>query len=363
MGCAFTPGMSVKTISLLGRRERTLRVGFVPLTDCAPLVVASELQFFARHGVEVKLHRELGWATVRDKILYGELDAAHAVVGMALAATCGWSSAAVPCVTGMILSANGNAITLSNALFSEGVRDAKSFRNFVLGSHPRRVPTFGIVSPFSSHNFLLRQWLRSGGLNPDRDVRIVVIPPSQVCQNLKTGTLDGFCAGEPWNSIAVQNRLGWTAATSTELSPNHPEKILLVREDFAEKRPAEHLALMAALLEACEWCDQPKNLGEVISLLGRPEYLNLPAKALIAGFNGRYDFGHGRREVIENFITFHRDNANEPTLDTIGWIRKNIADNGFSKIDVPSVELCQRVFRQDLYRQAFQLVRPHANAH
>jgi ABC-type nitrate/sulfonate/bicarbonate transport system substrate-binding protein len=352
---AFLRGMPLKASGRFIRHERKLRVGFVPLVDCAPLVVAFELRLFAKYGVEVKLHRELGWATVRDKIIYRELDASHAVAGMALAATCGWGSVACPCVTGMILNTNGNGITLSNSLFSQGVRDAKSLKRFLLTAHSRKVPTLGTVSPFSSHNFLLRQWLRSGGIDPDKDVNIIIVPPSQVCQNLKAGNLDGFCVGEPWNSLAVQNHLGWTVATSTELSRGHPEKILLVREEFAEKKAGQHLALMAALLEACRWCDQPENLGEIVSLLCRPEYLNLPAKVLLPSLSGRYDYGHGRRELIEEFIVFHQHNANEPTPGKIEWIAEHLADNGFLKVGKPSTELCQRVFRHDLSQQARRL--------
>jgi len=352
---ASSQGMPLKSFGHIVRHERKLRIGFVPLVDCAPFVVAYELKIFAKYGLDVKLHRELGWAAVRDKIIYGKLDASHAVAGMVLAATSGWGSVAAPCVTGMILNTNGNGITLSNALFSQGVRDAKSFKEFLLMANPRKVPTLGTVSPVSSHNFLLRQWLRSGGINPDKEVRIVIVPPPQVCQNLKAGNLDGFCVGEPWNSLAVQNHLGWTVATSTELSRGHPEKILMVREEFAEKRAEEHLALMAALLEACKWCDQPENLSEVVSMLCRPEYLNLPAKVLLPSLGGRYDYGHGRREQIEDFISFHRYNANEPTPGKVDWIAEHLADNGFLKISPPSTELCQRVFRHDLYQQARKL--------
>jgi ABC-type nitrate/sulfonate/bicarbonate transport system substrate-binding protein len=347
--------MSNKSLRDLGQHERRLRVGFVPLVDCAPLVVAFEMGLFAKYGVDVKLCRELGWATVRDKVIYGELDAAQAVAGLALAATCGWGSVASPCVTGMILNTNGNGITLSNLLYAQGVHDAKSFKRF-LQSDAKTIPTLGTVSPFSSHNFLLRRWLRAGGIDPDRDVHIVIVPPPQVCQNLKAGNLDGFCVGEPWNSLAVQSRLGWTVATSTDLSRGHPEKILLVREEFAEKKAEQHLALMAALLEACHWCDQPENVGEIVSMLCRPEYLNLPAKVVMPSLSGRYDYGNGRRETIEDFFTFHRHNANEPTSGQVEWIAEHLVDNGFSKVAKPSRETCQRVFRHDLYHQARKML-------
>jgi ABC-type nitrate/sulfonate/bicarbonate transport system substrate-binding protein len=324
------------------------------LVDCAPLVVASELGLFDKYGLKVKLHRELGWATVRDKIIYGELDAAQAVAGMALAATCGWGSVPSPCVTGMILNTNGNGITLSNLLFAQGVHDAKSFKQF-LRTDAKTIPTLGIVSPYSSHNFLLRRWLRSGGIDPDKDVRIVVVPPPQVCQNLKVGTLDGFCVGEPWNSLAVQNRLGWTVATSVDLFRGHPEKIFIAREDFAAQKTEQYIALMAALLEACEWCDQPENVDELVSLLSRPEYLNMPGKVLLPSLSGRYDYGNGRRETIGDFLSFSRNDANEPTSRKIDWIAESLVDNGVVNISKPSPELCRRVFRSDLYKHARQL--------
>jgi len=334
--------------------ERKLRLGFVPLIDCAPLVVAQELGFFARHDLEVKLCRELGWATIREKIIYGELDAAQAVAGLALAATNGWGSVAVPCVTGMILNTNGNGITLSNLLYAQGVRDAKSFKEFLV-SDAKTIPTLGTVSPFSSHNFLLRGWLRSGGIDPDKDVRIVIVPPPQVCQNLESGNLDGFCVGEPWNTLAVQSRIGWSVATSADLSPGHPEKILLVREEFVEKRAEQHLNLIAALLEACKWCDQSGNLPELVTLLARPEYINLPARTLMPSLSGRYDYGNGRRESIADFVAFHQHNANEPDSQKVDWIADHLADNGFARVPRPTAALCRRVFRRDLFQQARRL--------
>src|SRR5579859_135901 len=239
-----------------GKKTKPLLLGFVPLTDCAPFVMARELGLFAKHGLHVVLKRELGWATIRDKIIYGELDAAHAVAGIGFAATFGLGSIPCPCVTGLVLNLHGNAITLSRELWESGVRDAKTMREAIVKSRGRKVFTLGAVFPFSSHNFLLRQWLAGGGIDPDRDVRIVVVPPPQMVANLEAGHLDGYCVGEPWNSVAVQSHAGWIAATSSELDSQHPEKVLMVRDDFAAKRSEEHVALVAALIEACEFCDQ-----------------------------------------------------------------------------------------------------------
>src|SRR5262249_26411819 len=160
------------------------------------------------------------------------------------------------------------------------VRNNVSLREEIVRSRAEKTFTFGVVSLLSSHHYLLRNWLAQAGINPERDVRIVVVPPSQMVVNLAAGHLDGFCVGEPWNSVAVQQDIGWCAATSAELQPCHPEKVLMVRREFAEKRGAEHLALIAALLEACEFCDVPENQDQIAATLSRPEYVNAPAAAL-----------------------------------------------------------------------------------
>ena len=221
--------------------------------------MAHELGWFKQCGLNVVLSRELGWATIRDKVIHGELEAAHTVAGMPVAATLGLGSIACECLTALVLNLHGNAITLSSDLWKRGVRDGNSLREEIARSRHEKVFTFGVVYPFSSHNFLMRDWLKRAGIRPDRDVRIVVVPPPQMVANLKAGHLDGFCAGEPWNSVAVQSRAGWCVAASAELAPCHPEKVLMVRRDFAEKRESEHLALAAALLDACEFCDAPEN--------------------------------------------------------------------------------------------------------
>src|SRR5215472_11675164 len=236
-----------------GARGSVIRIGFVPLCDCAPLVMAHELGLFAARGLRVELSREVGWATIRDKIVLRELEAAHAPAPMVLGISLGVGSSKVPCVTGLVLNLHGNAVTLSNRLWARGVRDARTLRELIRSNGS--VPSFamGVAFACSSHNFLLRKWLCETGLDPARDVNIVVVPPPQIAANLKTGNLDGYCVGEPWNSLAVNQRAGWITALSQEIAPRHPEKVLLVREEFAESRAEEHEQLIAALLEACEF--------------------------------------------------------------------------------------------------------------
>jgi ABC-type nitrate/sulfonate/bicarbonate transport system substrate-binding protein len=330
-----------------------LKLGFVPLADCAPIVMAQELGLFRKYGLRVMLNRELGWATIRDKVIHGELDAAHALAAMPVAATLGLGSIECECVTALVLNLNGNAITLSDELYRSGVRDGAGLREQIIARRHRKTFTFGIVSQFSSHNFLLGKWLSASGINPGRDVRIVVVPPPQMVTNLKADHLDGFCVGEPWNSVAVQSKVGWCVATSAELNPGHPEKVLMARREFAENRNEEHLALVAALLEACEYCDDAGNHDHLVAVLARPEYVSAPATALRRGFEGNFDFGHGNVRKVPDFTIFHRNNANEPSGDKAAWVFERIRSSGLcrnpSGIDFA---LGRKVFRTDLYDQA-----------
>ena len=335
---------------------RPLRVGFVPLTDCAPLVIAQELGLYRKHGLRVKLERELGWATVRDKIIHGELEAAHALAAMPVAATLGLGSIACDCLTALVLNLNGNAITLSNELWKRGVRDGETLHVEIKRSFRDKILTFGAVFPFSSHRHLLRKWLASHGIDPERDVRIVVVPPPQMAANLKAGHLDGFCVGEPWNSVTVQSRAGWCVATSAELDPGHPEKALMVRREFAVKHAHEHVALVAALLEACEFCAAPENHGRISATLARPEFVGVPAEILRRGMGGKLRFGRENVQALADFCVFYGSGANEPAGDKAAWALELIRASGLCA--APSVldfNLARRVFRADIFDQAVRL--------
>jgi ABC-type nitrate/sulfonate/bicarbonate transport system substrate-binding protein len=338
-------------------KTKSLRLGFVPLSDSAPLVMAQELGLFAKYGLHVELRREVGWASIRDKIIYGELDAAHALAPMPFAATLGLGSIPCECLTGLVLNLNGNAITLSNQLWKQGVRDARSLKMEIDRSRGSRTYTFGAVFPFSSHNFLLRQWLASGGINPDTDVRIVVVPPPSMFANLKSGNLDGYCVGEPWNTMAIQSGLGWAVTTSARLSPGHPEKVLMVRRDFAETHQAEHLRLLAAVMEACSYCDVPANREHIINTLAQPQYVNAPVECLRHSLSGSFDFGHGHVESLPDFTIFHGNDANEPSSDKAAWVVNQLLRSGLIK-DRSNIQnaLNWKVFRADIFDQARQLV-------
>ncbi|HZT23119.1 MAG TPA: CmpA/NrtA family ABC transporter substrate-binding protein [Verrucomicrobiae bacterium] len=351
--------MNVKRPSANGlAAQQPLRLGFVPLTDCAPLVMAQELGLFRKYGLRAVLSREPGWATIRDKVIYGELDAAHAVAGMPFAATLGLGSIPCDCLTALVLSQHGNAITLSADLWRRGVRDGATLRQEICSQRApggEKTFIFGAVSSFSSHCFLLRQWLEAAGIPLGRDTRIVIVPPPQMAAHLKAGHLDGFCAGEPWNSAAVQAQDGWVVTTSAELAPGHPEKVLMVRRDFAEQRPEEHLALVAALWDACKWCDAPENREQLVATLARPDYVNASAVTLWRGLEGRLDCGHGRVRTVPDFLLFHRDGANEPSANKAAWVLQHLRNSGLCpNPSALNAELGRRVFRADLFNQAVQ---------
>ena len=336
-------------------RPRPLRLGFVALSDSAPVIMAKELGLYAKYGLKVELHREVGWATIRDKVLYGELDAAHAPAGLVVAASCGLGSVQVECLTGLVLNLNGNAITLSQSLWKKGVKDGQTLRREV--THSDEFYTFGVVHAYSSHSLLLRQWLRSHRIEPDRDVRIVVVPPAQVHANLKAGHLDGYCVGEPWNSLAVLTKTGWCVATSEEIAPRHPEKVLMVRRDFAERSEHEHLLLIAALLEACAFCARPENRERLMETLAEPEYVGVPIQALRMGMAGTFDYGNGRIEKHSSFHLFAGEGVNEPTADKAAWVVQNLLTSGVVKD--PTLIPKDRAgdwFRADLFKKAVQLL-------
>lgn len=338
---------------------RPLRLGYLALTDAAPFAVAAESGGFARHGLRVKLSREVGWATIREKLIYGELDAAPAPAPMLWSAQLGLGCPPCPVLTALVLNLHGNAITLSTRLWREGVRDGASLRAEALRRRGERRITLGVVFPFSSHHLLLRQWLQAAGLVPERDVRIVIVPPAQTLHNLAVGTLDGYCAGEPWGSLAVQAGEGWCPTWSATLAPGHVEKVLMVRAEFARRRADEHAALVAALAEAAAWCDQPSNRQQLAKLLSTRPWLNQPESAIRPALLGRFDCGHGRVESVPDFHVFARGDANAPTRARATALQAELVAADLLPRALLTPDLPRRLFREDLYREAIARSLPH----
>ncbi|HAX80706.1 MAG TPA: bacitracin ABC transporter ATP-binding protein [Cyanobacteria bacterium UBA11372] len=258
-----------------GLEKVNLSIGFVPLTACAPVAIAKEKGFFAKHGLdEVSLVRETSWRGIVDGISGGYLDGAQMPSGMPLWLTLGGNdNRPTPTVTSLTMSRNGNGITLCKRFYDQGIYSLKEFKRMLL-EFPASQHRMGVVHPSSMHNLLLRYWLATGGIDPDRDVQLKNIPPAQMVVDLQGGTIDGFCVGEPWNTRAAMDGVGFTVATDLEIWPGHPGKVLGVREEWADAYPNTHVALIKALLEACRYCADPAHEQEVCKILAEREYLS-----------------------------------------------------------------------------------------
>lgn len=335
------------------RSQRQIHLGFIALSDAAPVLVAQEHGLFARRGLDVVLHREVGWATLRDKVIYGDLDVASGLAGMLVATQLGLGCPASDVMTACVLSENGNAITLSRALWEAGARDASSLRAEVRRRHGEGKLTFGVVFPWSSHHLMLREWLRAGGVEPERDVRVVVVPPAQMYRNLAAGTIDGFCAGEPWNSLCVREGAGVVVACSVSQNLGHMDKVLMASARFAAARGDDHVALIASLVEACSWCDEPQNRPELLPLLARPEHLNVAEAVLAPALVGPFDCGGGRSAPATEFIRFSREETNVPTpARGTALIRRMAASGIIPASAADDASLARRLFREDIFRHA-----------
>lgn len=334
------------------KNPNRLRLGFVALTDAAPIIAASEFGHFKRNGLEVELSREIGWATMRDKVLYGELDAAHALGGMLFSTALGVDSPAGDVVTACVLSLHGNAITLSRGLWDSGVRTPQALRDEIRRVRSVRKLHFGVVYPSSFHHVQLREWMRTGGIDPDHDVRIVIVPPAQMFRNLAAGTIDGCCVGEPWNSLAVAKGAGRIVTWSARQFPAHIEKVLMVRSTFAENRAVEHSALIRALVSACAWCDEPQNRKELVRLLAEPRHLNLPAEYIAPALTGPFSIDGQSTIPADDLIIFHRNDANAPRLDRADALFQQLVDSGVLPAAAAyDSQLVPRLFRSDLFTQ------------
>lgn len=269
----------VQDISRHGLEKVNIDVGFVPLTACAPLAVAKEKGFFVKHGLdEVNLVRETSWRGICDGLRGNYLDAAQMPAGMPLWLTLGGDDEPdVPMVSALTMTRNGNAITFAKQFYDQGIHTLSDFKQY-LGRTREADHTLGVVHPSSMHNLLLRYWLAAGGIDPDLDVNLKTIPPAQMIVDLRAGTVDGYCVGEPWNLRAAEEEVGFTIATDLDIWNGHPGKVLGVREDWARKYPNTHIALVKALLVACEYCADPANELEIREILARKQYLGTPVE-------------------------------------------------------------------------------------
>ncbi|CAC5343664.1 MULTISPECIES: nitrate ABC transporter ATP-binding protein [Planktothrix] len=338
-----------------GLEKVNLDLGFIPLTDCAPLIIAKEKGIFEEYGLsEVTLSRETSWKLLGQGVVEGRLDAAQMVAGMPIAMTLGFgNNLPIPIVTAMTLSRNGNGITLSKNLYEHGVKTLEDFKIYI-ENNLDKVHTLGMVHPSSMHNLMLRYWLASGGINPDQDVNLTVIPPPQMQANLKAGNIDGYCVGGPWNARSVHEGLGFVIANSFDIFPNgHTEKVLGVKEEWANRYPKTHVALVKSLIDACDYCDDRRNREEILEILCRDEYIGSAPEYTRLGFIDPVDRGNGQpAELLINYNQFYVDKTNYPDATEFLWIMAEMARWGITPFPKNWVSILERVLRTDVYGQA-----------
>jgi bicarbonate transport system ATP-binding protein len=336
-----------------GLEKVNLEIGFVPLTACAPIAIAKEKGFFAKHGLdEVNLMRESSWRGIADGMTGGYIDAAQMPSGMPLWITLGGAgNQSVPIVSALTMTRNGNAITLDKRFYDQGVRTLADFKQMLQQTRDRQ-HRLGVVHPSSMHNLLLRYWLASAGIDPDIDVKLKMIPPAQMVVDLKAGTIDGFCVGEPWNLRAAMEGIGFTVATDLEIWQGHPGKVLGVREDWANTYPNTHIALVKALVEACQYCADLNNAEEISQILARREYVGTSASYIQLGDPNRAtcSLDQPMREYAHHL--FYGDGVNRPSRTEHLWHMVQMARWG----DVPFprnwVEVLEKTCRVSTFSTA-----------
>ncbi|MDF1823362.1 MAG: CmpA/NrtA family ABC transporter substrate-binding protein [Verrucomicrobiales bacterium] len=337
------------------RHSDTIRLGFVPLVDCASIAVAYETGLFQKRGLNVELMREPGWATIRDKMAYGELEAVHAPVGLAFALNWGLGVLKHPCSTGYLLNSNGDAITISKSLHDEGIVDPESLAHRLKTTRQERPFTFGVPHLFSTHHFLLLQWLRPAGILANHHIDIAVLPPSLMTSCLAAGNIDGYCVGEPFNTMAVREGSGVILAESADLSPMHPEKALIVSDDFNALEHETHLEMIRAIDEAAVLCETHDGREQAVEILSQPHYLGIEPGLIRSSLFA----GEDSEVSSESFHIFSHPDVNRPDADKANWLVAQMRNAGLlNLVNTKAGPPLSHIFREDLFDEAMSSLTP-----
>ncbi len=332
--------------------KKEIKIGFIPLTDCASVVMASLLKFDEKYGIKITLSKESSWASVRDKLVNGELDAAHVLYGLVYGLHLGNGGPKKEMAVLMGLNQNGQAITLSKKLADKGAIDAASLAKLM--QTDKREYTFAQTFPTGTHAMWLYYWLASAGINPMKEAKIVTVPPPQMVANMRVGNMDGFCVGEPWNHRAIVDGIGITAITTQEIWKDHPEKVLGTTAEFATRYPNSARALIMAVLEAGRWIDSSmSNRLKMAEAVSNTAYVNTSVDVINQRILGRYQNGMGRTWDDPNHMKFFNDGAvNFPYLSDGMWFLTQHKRWGLMKQDPDYLAVAKQINRLDLYKEA-----------
>ena len=341
-----------------------LRIGLLRLTDAAPLIIARELGYFAAEGLEVALSLEPSWANIADKLAFGLLDGAMMLPPLALALSLGLSGTAgpEPIIVPAALSLNGNTVTLAQRwvgavladmpftdLAPPAIETARRFAHIV--RRRQQKPVLAVVHTFSTHNLQLRYWLAAGGIDPDREVAFVTVPPAQTVEAMAAGKIDGFCAGAPWGEVAARAGLGCTVATSQMIWNHGPEKVFAMRRAIADRHPDRAQAMLRALLQAAAYCDNPDHGEAVAAILSQDIYIGLPAEIISTSLPGAALRRSGSSPGNADTSVFFANAANFPWRSHAQWFLREMARWGYLGANA-DLQPANAVYRPDLYAQA-----------
>ena len=334
---------------------RKIKLGFISLTDCAPLVAAKELGLFAKYGVDVELEKEASWAVVRDKILNGEIDGAHCLFSMPFSVYTGiGGKAGQEMKVAMVLNNNGQAITLSKDFCGlVGFKEVNKVAAAVKNIQGRKEVTFAMTFPGGTHDIWLRNWLAAAGIN-QKSVGIITIPPPQMVANMRVDNMEGYCVGEPWNGLAAAQNVGFTHISSQDIWKDHPEKALVVNAEFATTDKEDLKKVMKAIIEACKWLDVMGNRSKAASWLTKPNYVNAPLQVIEARLKGSYDLGCelGIQKYKDDYMLFYNNGiVNTPKKSYGIWFMAQYVRFGYLKSDPDYKGIADKLILSDLYAE------------
>ena len=331
--------------------KKEVKIGFIPLTDCASVVMASVLKLDEKYGIKIIATKESSWASVRDKLVNGELDAAHVLYGLVYGVHLGIGGPKKDMAVLMTLNNNGQALTLSNQLKDKGAVDGPSLA--ALMKREQREYTFAQTFPTGTHAMWLYYWLAANGVNPMTDAKVITVPPPQMVANMRVGNMDGYSVGEPWNARAIFDKIGFTVATSQDIWTDHPEKVLGTTDEFTKKYPNTARAMVAAILEASRFIDQETDKKKTATILADKSYVNAPVEVIEDRWEGKYDNGNGKKWTDANAMKFHRDGVtNYPYLSDGMWFLTQHKRWGLLKEHPDYLAVAKSINKIDIYKKA-----------
>jgi nitrate/nitrite transport system substrate-binding protein len=336
--------------TLVRSANRKVKLGFIALTDCASIVMAKELGYFAERDLDVSVEKQASWAATRDNLLNNEIDGGHVLSSMPLSVATGIGGNGQRSLrVAMMLNNNGQAITLQKDYASVGYGDLEKVRALLLA----KTPTIAMTFPGGTHDTWVRYWLKACKVDANL-LKIITIPPAQMVANMKVDAMDGFCVGEPWNAQAVAQNIGFTHLTTQDMWKHHPEKALVVTEKVVTERPDVVMDLMGAILKASKWLDDLANRKKAAETIGAASYVNAPASEIEGRMLGKYDLGQGlgAKTYTDDYMTFFRGGqVNPPRRGHAIWFLSQYRRFGLLKSDPPFQEIADQLFLRDMYEK------------